>query len=220
MRGKILLTVGMVSKMSHLRSFNRFILTSLALLGLSVSSANAATYEFGPGVFGNELLGANGVIVNGLTYNVSFLDGSCASIYDGCDELSDFTFNSAADADAASQALIDQVFNLSDIYDIFPHGTRGIEFTSYGEFYTPYGFSSINRVSLDGMRNSSGANPDLQLCGIGGCSLGLTEDITSFQQLAYAQWTQVSPVPVPAAIWLFGTALMGLVGFSKRRKAA
>ena len=29
-----------------------------------------------------------------------------------------------------------------------------------------------------------------------------------------------SAVPVPAAIWLFGTALVGLVGFSKRRKAA
>ena len=28
-----------------------------------------------------------------------------------------------------------------------------------------------------------------------------------------------SPVPVPAAIWLFGTALVGLVGFGKRRKA-
>jgi len=29
-----------------------------------------------------------------------------------------------------------------------------------------------------------------------------------------------SAVPVPAAIWLFGTALIGLVGFGKRRKAA
>ena len=29
-----------------------------------------------------------------------------------------------------------------------------------------------------------------------------------------------NPVPVPAAIWLFGTGLIGLVGFSKRRKAA
>ena len=28
----------------------------------------------------------------------------------------------------------------------------------------------------------------------------------------------VSPVPVPAALWLFGTALIGLVGFGKRRK--
>lgn len=30
----------------------------------------------------------------------------------------------------------------------------------------------------------------------------------------------VNAVPIPAAIWLFGTALLGLVGFGKRRKAA
>ena len=30
--------------------------------------------------------------------------------------------------------------------------------------------------------------------------------------------TQVSAVPVPAAVWLFGTALIGLVGFGRRRK--
>ena len=30
----------------------------------------------------------------------------------------------------------------------------------------------------------------------------------------------LSPVPVPAAGWLFGTALIGLVGFGKHRKAA
>jgi hypothetical protein len=30
----------------------------------------------------------------------------------------------------------------------------------------------------------------------------------------------LSPVPVPAAIWLFGTALLGLVGFNRRRKHA
>jgi len=32
--------------------------------------------------------------------------------------------------------------------------------------------------------------------------------------------TSVSAVPVPAAIWLFGTGLLGLIGFSKHRKAA
>ncbi len=30
----------------------------------------------------------------------------------------------------------------------------------------------------------------------------------------------VSAVPVPAAVWLFGSGLVGLIGFSKRRKAA
>ena len=29
-----------------------------------------------------------------------------------------------------------------------------------------------------------------------------------------------SPVPVPAAVWLFGTALIGFIGFSRRRKIA
>jgi hypothetical protein len=31
---------------------------------------------------------------------------------------------------------------------------------------------------------------------------------------------EVSAVPIPAAIWLFGSALIGMFGFSKRRKAA
>jgi len=30
----------------------------------------------------------------------------------------------------------------------------------------------------------------------------------------------ISVIPVPAAVWLFGTAMIGLVGFGKRRKAA
>lgn len=30
----------------------------------------------------------------------------------------------------------------------------------------------------------------------------------------------LNPVPVPAAVWLFGTALIGLVGFSRRRNVA
>jgi hypothetical protein len=30
----------------------------------------------------------------------------------------------------------------------------------------------------------------------------------------------ISPVPVPAAVWLFGTALIGFVGMSRRRKVA
>lgn len=30
----------------------------------------------------------------------------------------------------------------------------------------------------------------------------------------------LAPVPIPAAIWLFGTGLIGLAGFSKRKKAA
>lgn len=34
------------------------------------------------------------------------------------------------------------------------------------------------------------------------------------------QGVSYNVVPIPAAAWLFGTALIGLIGFSKRRKAA
>jgi hypothetical protein len=65
---------------------------------------------------------------------------------------------------------------------------------------------------------------------------------SSFSMVDQVAWNQVNPfhqfdnlvinpsvvppplppsaVPVPAAVWLFGTALIGLVGFGKRRKAA
>ena len=33
-----------------------------------------------------------------------------------------------------------------------------------------------------------------------------------------AIWGNVSPVPVPAAVWLFGTALIGFIGMSRRTK--
>ena len=39
------------------------------------------------------------------------------------------------------------------------------------------------------------------------------------QRLSFSP-APMSAVPVPAAIWLFGTALLGFVGFGKRRKAA
>ncbi len=31
---------------------------------------------------------------------------------------------------------------------------------------------------------------------------------------------EIAPVPVPAAVWLFGTALVGLAGFGRRKKSA
>jgi len=32
-------------------------------------------------------------------------------------------------------------------------------------------------------------------------------------------WAQFSAVPVPAAVWLFGSGLIGLIGIARRKKA-
>ena len=45
-------------------------------------------------------------------------------------------------------------------------------------------------------------------------------DIDAVGAISSAPPVTIPAVPVPAAIWLFGTALIGLVGFGKRRKAA
>ena len=34
------------------------------------------------------------------------------------------------------------------------------------------------------------------------------------------RFENASAVPVPAAVWLFGTALIGFIGYGKRRKVA
>lgn len=76
---------------------------------------------FGPGgllrriglislVRGGILQGATGVNVNGTLYNVTFVDGSCAQTFTGCDQNSDFQFQTKNDAMAAGQALLIQSF--------------------------------------------------------------------------------------------------------------
>jgi hypothetical protein len=44
-------------------------------------------------------------------------------------------------------------------------------------------------------------------------------DLFFVNEFSYVGTDSVSPVPAPAALWLFGTGLLGLIGFSRRSKA-
>ena len=58
----------------------------------------------------NRLLGATGVEIGKATYNVDFMDGSCATVYGACTrDRFDFKTKADADADAAASALFAQV---------------------------------------------------------------------------------------------------------------
>jgi hypothetical protein len=97
-----------------------------------------------------------------------------------------------------TDTLLNSSFLLSDFTlpngsdaSTFPEALLSINFGGIAS-YALFDFTSINasRYIID---NFSG-------------TFGSTEDI--------------SPVPVPAAVWLFGTALIGFVGMSRRRKVA
>ena len=94
------------------------------------------------------------------------------------------------------------------------------------------------RISIDGIADpfivnatgsfGEGGYARLDLLALGPI-LGQVIEFTAFNgdllmddtnnDYAFAAMT-ISAVPVPAAAWLFGTALIGLAGFSKRRKSA
>src|SRR4051812_4828167 len=96
---------------------------AIALL-LPGRAARAAVIVLDGGV----LKGATGVDVAGTLYNVQFVDNSCAAIFAGCDDLSDFDFSTQVNADAAGFALINQVFGGGDTYDHDPALTFGCSF--------------------------------------------------------------------------------------------
>ena len=86
-----------------------------------------------------QLTGAKGVIVDGSLYDVSFKDGTCITLFSGCDQISDFTFSSQTSAIKASKALLDQVFvDGMYLFDTFPALTTGCTVSNQCYIYTPY----------------------------------------------------------------------------------
>ena len=86
-------------------SLHSFLIGTLLLLSMP-SLANAAVQDIEAG----QLVAAYMVEIDGNFYDVEFVDGTCADLFDGCDSSDDFTFTNGADALTASYALLDQVF--------------------------------------------------------------------------------------------------------------
>ncbi len=192
--------------MFYFHKFNRFILISLALLGLTVSTANAALVT--------ELLNVD---IDGSLYDVRFHNAPGDSFYglwedgdgDGSFSAVGSLFDSAptfwgdsAGAAAAAAAIIAALGSADTT-------------SSYGfdTFYVAYGYFGGDRILVQ-------ADPEVlpSIDSLISYNFIVPNDFYPFYP--YASFTDVSVVPIPAAIWLFGTALIGLVGFGKRRKAA
>jgi len=191
------------------------------LMGYSLIS-NSATLIVNNGT----LMGATGVDVNGTLYDVSFLDGTCVELYNGCDDNSDFPFTNPANLYdgslimTAMQALLDQVFVDSSVglFDSQPALMNGCNTPGGCNIATPFSVNSTGGLGVFVAHNWALEYRDVISQGSGGYDTGDTSPIPGYEDIkVYAVWSEVSPVPVPAAIWLFGSGLLVLIGIARKK---
>lgn len=164
-----------------------------------------------------KLAGAKNLLVEGNLFNVSFVDGTCASVFSGCDSPSDFQFQDSFHARIATQALFDQV--LTGIYDSDPTRTVGCSFALLCAVTTPYD-SSVNNDSLLWVLAFNGE--DIRVADAIESSGNASRSQLNFTNEIGYVWAVWSPtdratVPEPASLGLVLGGLAVLGAYTRRR---
>ncbi|WP_238542504.1 PEPxxWA-CTERM sorting domain-containing protein [Sphingomonas sp. PAMC 26621] len=161
------------------------------------------------------LTGATGVLISGVSYDVAFLDGTCASVFGAC-TVSNFAFKTQANAILAARALLDQVFVNTDLgmFDSNPALTNGCADTVLCRTNIPYALTAVSTVTIVAQNNGGNSfdfdNPN-ELVGKDSSTLPLD----TFARFALSP--VVAAVPEPAT-WAMMIAGFGLVGGAMRRR--
>ena len=140
------------------------------------------------------LQGASGVDVQGSSYSVLFIDGTCGDVFSGCNDSSDFAFTTNAAATAATQALLDQVFidGPAGAFDDDPALTSGCTATGDACFgNTPYavGGGTVSICSAVNHPTDDGHGGDANACGTVPISTN-----TNTNESVWAVWTPDAPL--------------------------
>ncbi len=167
-----------------------------------------------------QLTGATGIDVAGTLFDVTFIDGACATIFNGCDAQSDFDFQTRAGATVAAQALLDQVFidspNISTwAFDSNPQYTAGCERIHVCNVLIPW-FTRTDRI-IYVAQASNNSHPALDWNSSDN-PFYRTYDTSLSNQWTYAQFSTSSVAPTtttpePGTIILLSSGLLGLAGY-------
>lgn len=192
----------------------RKILSAAVAVFCMTNGASAATVVYDAH---GRILGATGVEVLDNVYNVDLAERAlCSVLFDGCDEVSDFAFQTEEAATAASQALLDQVFlnGRADMLLIF--GMSG----DAPQVWTPYGLNYQNGHELV-LTSVIDATPSPSVfSGLVSRGFGGSDPVGVMTDETWAQWRllgPITPVPLPATLFLLAGALMGFGVVRSRR---
>ena len=182
--------------MIRLKLFLGTVCISLLAIGLIFSSAIAATHitdEKG------QLIGAKGVLVDGVYYDVVFVTGTAEQIYKKTSGEWVFTFNNIKEAEAAATALLEQVVEKpyagKPKRDLTRPGSNNLfqnVFTPYLASYTQKRRTSIHIFSVKTTNTGFRDHIFLHKCALPTSPVKLMG-----RNGAYAVWRLSAPPPPP-----------------------
>lgn len=192
------------------------------ICSMSCSLAHA-TENFTWGSNG-KLLGATGIQVGTSFYDMTFIDGTCAEIFSGCDELSDFSFRTESDAlrarDALQKILVD---GPNGLFSSKPDLVSGCNNSDICAFYIPFAIPSRRNLATEVKFVNEGSNSKY-----GDHTVIADFDIDSTTKgntaSTYIVWTpseirQSSAIPEPSTTSLLMCSLLALFARIKRQTA-
>ncbi len=188
---------------------NMYSSAMLLIFLIGVSNVSHSTTVAVTNGFGGKLTGINGIVIDSEIYNVRFSDVSPLTLFNNGATL-DFITN--VDALAAAEALNFAYNNLIDqSFTDDPSLTYGIGNNISAYIITPYNVLP-NLTYSAALLNYNFQHGDIAIYRSFNTAASTSED-----NIVYADWTRVSAVPVPAAIWLMGSGLFGLIAYSRKK---